>query len=143
MHAAPPDLLERALQGHQRRAERRRLLLTAVVLLGLGWLGGTSWTLRAPSETPTEAPPEALGTPVEVLDLLAPDASTVAVVGSWNQWQATPMIRREGTFFTVLRLPPGRYEYMFLVDGQRWVPDPDAPLSRDDGFGQRNSILDI
>lgn len=145
MHRAPPDLLERALLAQRRRAERRRIGVVAVLLLGAGWAAGTAVPLDhligaergavGAAQTPSEL--------VEVLDLHAPGASSVAVAGSWNEWQATPMTEQGGTFFTVLKLHPGRYEYMFVIDGKRWVPDPDAPLSRDDGFGQRNSILEL
>lgn len=140
LHRAPEGLLSRAVEGARRRRESRRLGLGAALLLLLGWGGG--WAHHA-LHAPDEPAAEPLASATEVLDLRAPGARSVAVAGSWNQWQATPMMERDGTFFTVLRLPPGRYEYMFVIDGQRWVPDPDAPLSRDDGFGQRNSILDL
>ena len=40
-------------------------------------------------------------------------------------------------------LPAGQHEYMFVVDGERWVPDPLAGRYVDDGFGegQQNSLL--
>jgi 1,4-alpha-glucan branching enzyme len=42
-----------------------------------------------------------------------------------------------------LPLTPGRYEYMFVVDGQRWVSDPAAIEQSDDGFGARNAVLEV
>ena len=33
------------------------------------------------------------------------------------------------------------YTYSFVIDGERWVPDPGAPETVDDGFGGVNSIL--
>jgi len=41
-----------------------------------------------------------------------------------------------------LTLPVGQHQYAFVVDGQRWVPDPGAPAV-DDGFGRRNSVLTL
>lgn len=156
LHRAPSDLLERALRRVQRRRQRSRQrsrqLLAALTLLAMGWAGG--WLQRglvsspaaeqvvARAEQPTTAAPEETAD-VELLNVRLPGATEVEVVGSWNNWQPVHMTRAEGTFFTVLHLPRGRYEYMFRVDGERWVQDPGAPLSRDDGFGRRNSILEI
>lgn len=143
-HRAPPELLEQAMAAHRRRVERRRLALVAVTLLLVGWAAGVAHQRLSPERAPEPilAEPGAASL-VELLELRAPEASSVAVAGSWNEWQATPMTERDGTFFTLVKLPPGRYEYMFIIDGQRWVPDPEAPLTRDDGFGRRNSVLDI
>ncbi len=33
------------------------------------------------------------------------------------------------------------YTYGFVIDGERWVPDPGAPETVEDGFGGVNSIL--
>jgi hypothetical protein len=38
-------------------------------------------------------------------------------------------------------LPDGRYEYMFLVDGQKMIQDPEALIHQEDGFGNQNSVL--
>jgi hypothetical protein len=32
---------------------------------------------------------------------------------------------------------------MFIVDGREWVADPNAPTVRDDGFGNRNSVMRV
>ena len=152
VHRAPDDLLTRALGADVRRGARRRQALSALALLALGWASG--WVQRGlvtpavpvPDPARAEATTSEAATSdaqVELLNLRVPEASQVEVVGSWNNWQPTPMTAADGTFFTVLHLPPGRYEYMFRVDGERWVQDPGAPLSRDDGFGRRNSILEI
>jgi len=57
----------------------------------------------------------------------APDAQSVFVAGTFNDWQpdATPMVRDdEGEWETSLPLSPGRYEYKFVVEGKDWVTDP-------------------
>lgn len=76
----------------------------------------------------------------------APLARTVAVAADFNGWkpEAAAMRRGENGLWTVeIPLPAGRrYEYMFVVDG-RWVTDPDAPASVDDGFGGRNALLQL
>lgn len=69
----------------------------------------------------------------------------VTVVGSFNNWDpdATPLSRQDGVWSTVLVLAPGSYEYMFLEDGARWVTDPLAMQTRNDGFGGANAVLDV
>lgn len=75
----------------------------------------------------------------------APDASTVAVAGDFNGWEPAPMSRAESAaaFTTTLRIPAGTHEYVFVVDGQRFVPDPLAGRYRDDGFGNRNALIEL
>jgi len=38
-------------------------------------------------------------------------------------------------------LTTGTYEYMFVVDGERWVPDHLAERLVADDFGRENSIV--
>jgi hypothetical protein len=73
------------------------------------------------------------------------DVATVEVVGDFNGWSrgVTPLQERDGVWSTVLALPPGSYEYQFLVDGEEWVTDPLAASSRSDGFGGSNAVLDV
>ena len=40
-------------------------------------------------------------------------------------------------------LPPGRYAYAFLVDGQRWIADPAAPPAVGDDFGRPSSVVTV
>ncbi|MFQ5796830.1 MAG: glycogen-binding domain-containing protein [Candidatus Bipolaricaulia bacterium] len=75
----------------------------------------------------------------------APQAEAVYLVGSFNGWQVrvTPMERERGDIWTVtIALEPGRYEYMFVVDG-KWVSDPNAPRTVDSGFGVKNGVIDV
>ena len=91
----------------------------------------------------TGAAPEGLS-PVTFV-LAAPGATEVAVIGSFNDWNAAGwnMSRDAATGLWTLAtaLPPGSHEYVFLVDGSTPIPDASAALSADDGFGSRNSIL--
>jgi Glycogen recognition site of AMP-activated protein kinase len=84
-------------------------------------------------------------TPVRVrFHLQAKGARRVSLVGSFNQWGADRIVLdpvSDGTTFAgTVELPPGTYEYMFVVDG-RWVTDPAAEERRDDGFGRQNALL--
>lgn len=72
-------------------------------------------------------------------------ARAVSLVGDFNGWDAgvTPMVRdRSGrTWSARIPLEPGRHEYAFVVDGQRWVVDPLAPQVPDAGFGPTNAVV--
>ena len=75
----------------------------------------------------------------------APAATSVAVVGDFNKWdpQRNLMVRasREGVWGAKLRLPPGVYQYSFVVDGKVWEVDPRARSFVEDGFGGKNSVI--
>jgi 1,4-alpha-glucan branching enzyme len=76
--------------------------------------------------------------------LHAPGASSVALSGSFNRWSAIsdPLggPDKNGVWSLVKPLPPGRYEYRFIVNNRDWILDPEAP-SVDDGLGERNSAV--
>lgn len=77
------------------------------------------------------------------LALTHPTAREVCIAGSFNDWHptVTPMIRlEEGKWAKELTLPPGRYEYRFVVDGQ-WVDDPAATELIANSFGTANAVL--
>jgi anti-sigma factor RsiW len=69
----------------------------------------------------------------------------VSVAGSFNDWDPTsaPMVRDGDVWTLLLILPAGTYEYMVIEDGERWVTDPSAPRTRDDGFGGTNGLLEL
>jgi hypothetical protein len=75
----------------------------------------------------------------------SPAARSVAVIGSFNGWQAQKCEQKsidgESHWSVTLLLPTGRYEYAFVVDGEKIVSDPGAGLHEEDGFGNQNAIL--
>ena len=77
------------------------------------------------------------------LRLTRPDAEEVGIAGSFNDWHpsVTPMIRlNDGMWAKELALPPGRYEYRFVVDGE-WVDDLAATELIPNVFGTANAVL--
>ncbi len=91
-----------------------------------------------------QKPPDPVGTRVVRVSLVAPSAKSVSIAGSFNKWNA---IRDRlsgpdniGVWTLVLPLPPGTYEFRFVIDGREWVLDPAAPKT-DDGMGTENSLL--
>jgi AMP-activated protein kinase-like protein len=71
-------------------------------------------------------------------------ARSVSVVGDFNGWKRdeTPLIAaaKAGVWSVSLPLSPGRHEYAFIVDGERWVVDP-ASIASSDEFGTESSVL--
>jgi 1,4-alpha-glucan branching enzyme len=77
--------------------------------------------------------------------LLEPHAKRVALCGGFNAWSpdATPMNRQnDGLWETSFALPPGRYEYKFVVDGH-WIPDPLAHENFWNQHGTLNSVVEV
>ncbi len=80
-----------------------------------------------------------------VFSLHVQDAKKVALIGSFNDWQKQGVQLQpsggEGWWTVSLPLKQGRYEYAFVIDGTRVVPDPDSLLYKEDGFGNLNSVI--
>jgi hypothetical protein len=59
------------------------------------------------------------------------DARAVHLVGDFNNWGmfGTPLARVPGGWECRLDLPPGRYVYKFIVDGN-WTNDPSTPAEQ-------------
>ena len=47
----------------------------------------------------------------------------------------------DGIWSIMKQLPPGRYEYKYVVDRNSWFKDPNALETVDDGYGGKNSVL--
>ena len=75
-----------------------------------------------------------------VLD--APQANRVSVAGDFNKWDMHTLSAKkskDGTWKIKVSLPPGRYQYKFVVDGQ-WWNDPRCSMCVPDGFGSTNCV---
>lgn len=72
-------------------------------------------------------------------------ARSLAVTGDFAAWNAAGIAMRDergdGVWIAEVPLAPGVYQYLFIVDGREWRPDPAAALVADDGFGRRNSVI--
>ncbi|GDX81082.1 hypothetical protein LBMAG42_28930 [Deltaproteobacteria bacterium] len=147
---APADLLARAT--HRAGVPRVGARQPGFVGLAAGMIAGIVGAVAVmgggaePSVEPASAAEEAPGHEQLVRFVLhAPAAHDVRVAGTWNGWDTARESLHagpDGVFFATLSLPPGQHEYQFIVDGA-WMADPASPLSRDDGFGRRNSVLSL
>ena len=70
-------------------------------------------------------------------------AREVYVAGSFNNWDPTAkeMIdkKADGAFTATLQLPPGDYQYKFVIDGT-WCADPECPDWLQNDHGTLNSV---
>ncbi|MFW6410359.1 MAG: alpha amylase N-terminal ig-like domain-containing protein, partial [Halanaerobiales bacterium] len=75
------------------------------------------------------------------------DVESVRLAGSFNDWSTvkTPMEdeNEDGVYEVTVDLKPGEYEYKFVVNGDEWITDPDNDNTVSDGFGGRNSVLEV
>ena len=140
--------LTQALPAPQRppRVATRLLRMSALAAAACLLMGVGFWAGRA--GTPAVAPPAVVAEKDVLvrLVLLDPRAREVTVVGDFNDWdpRRTPLQKGEsGVFHVTLPLRPGRYHYMYVVDGRDWRADPFAAENSLDGFGARNSVIDV
>lgn len=79
-------------------------------------------------------------------ELTAPEANTVYLVGDFTEWDSSRIrltdADHDGVWEATARLRKGKsYVYNFLIDGERWIADPRAEATVDDGFGGVSSVL--
>ena len=81
----------------------------------------------------------------------APQATEVFLAGEFNQWSPTQTAMergKDGSWAVSLELPPGRYEYKFVADGQ-WLCEPGCESGAEgsrcipNSFGTMNSVVDV
>jgi len=68
-------------------------------------------------------------------------ATSVVVVGDFNDWEATALADEDGDgiWTTMIPLSPGRYEYGFLIDG-RWLGQDPRADEYIQSFGEYSSV---
>ena len=75
------------------------------------------------------------------------DADSVAVAGDFSQWKPIPLsphtVNGKTVWTGLVPVSRGEHEYQFVIDGERWVTDPLAPVKEDDGFGAKNAVLKL
>jgi chromosome partitioning protein len=72
----------------------------------------------------------------------APGAEHVLLAGDFNEWtlDGSEMDPIGGVWTKVIKLPPGRYRYRYVVDG-RWQNDPSNTAVEPNPYGGHDSIL--
>ena len=81
-----------------------------------------------------------------LFELLAQPGSEVFVAGTFNDWNPRQIRLADnphgGTFRTTVALPPGRYEYKFIVNGQ-WRADANCSEWAFNEHGSLNSVITV
>lgn len=123
------------------------LAVAGAVLAGCSSMNFVKRRLPPPTITPTGV----------IFRFSSPSARVVQLAGNWpeNNWLAgqaqTGTFRigqmedpdGDGIWTRTEKLPPGRYQYKFVIDGVTWKEDPNNPNRTNDGFGGNNSVLDV
>jgi 1,4-alpha-glucan branching enzyme len=77
----------------------------------------------------------------------APHAKRVSLAGDFNNWRHNELrllkAEAKGVWTVTVPLSPGRYKYMFVVDGKQWQTDPLAESHEQDGFGNKNAVVEV
>ncbi len=71
-------------------------------------------------------------------------ANQVSIAGDFNEWDPSRLLltrESDGRWAGRVKLAPGEYEYLFVVDGE-WQLDPGADAVPNP-FGTRNSVLRV
>ncbi|NNL68071.1 MAG: AAA family ATPase [Myxococcales bacterium] len=136
-----------------REAARRGLPIVAFARTANGAIDYASLAMEIAAEgAPLEAPVEAAdAAPVEprevVIRFRDPAAHDVRIAGDFNGWVPDKGVRsvtekqgRDQIWTKILQLPPGTYQYRYVVDGD-WCEDPDNPEKAPGRVGERNSVL--
>jgi Carbohydrate-binding module 48 (Isoamylase N-terminal domain) len=118
--------------------------LVFTVAIGAGVLALRPSRVHVPSSDVTRA---GAGSPLVQFGFVAPNASSVALVGDFNDWdpKATPLRAAStgGVWSVEVPIQPGRHLYAFVVDGTVWRPDPAAPQATGEDYGEPNSALTV
>jgi Carbohydrate-binding module 48 (Isoamylase N-terminal domain) len=114
------------------------------VAIGAGALALRPSRARVPLSDVARAGAES---PLVQFGFVAPNASSVALVGDFNDWdpKATPLRAAStgGVWSVEVPIQPGRHLYAFVVDGTVWRPDPAAPQATGEDYGEPNSALTV
>jgi len=105
-----------------------------IVAAGFGFTLARGWTATPADEV------------VVHFELEAPGAKSVALVGSFTDWDASKLMMsdadRDGVWQITVKLRKDSVAiYNFVIDGSRWIPDPRSSAQVDDGFGGQSSVL--
>jgi hypothetical protein len=123
-----------------------RALAMAAGVAGLVMVGVWSRQQIADSREPIAGSREPRAAASVTFVLVAPEARSVALAGDFNDWDASRVLmRREASGLWTVDVPltPGRYRYVFVVDGRRFVADPAAPRAVGDDFGTPTSVVTV
>jgi hypothetical protein len=150
--AGPVDMPARVRQAARRRdwhaaiswaLEPRSIRVAPLGMAALA--AGIAVLVLVGRNAPAAAPAPSVPASVVRFAVHAPGASTVALVGDFNDWdaRATPLrsaVGDDGLWTIEVPLSAGRHEYAFVVDGTDWRATANATPNSDD-FGRPNAVV--
>jgi 1,4-alpha-glucan branching enzyme len=80
-----------------------------------------------------------------IFSLEAPKANEVFLMADFNKWDKKVHRMKKnnnGTWNKMVIIPPGRYEYKYLVDGE-WWNDPNNQEVCHNQHGTMNSVITV
>ena len=123
-----------------------RMIVVLVIAVTALWSTGCGVTGGPAGSVEPTAGPQITKEGVR-FSLYSTKIKKVNIAGTFNNWSMTadPLYDRDGSgmWSIVLPLPPGKYEYKFIIDGDEWLPDPANSTTTDDGFGGYNSVISV
>ena len=81
----------------------------------------------------------------QIFLIAAPTAVNVLLAGDFTQWQDRPIPMKKqpgGPWQVTIALPPGRYHYRYIVDGE-WRDDPECALYESNSCGGKNAVREV
>jgi 1,4-alpha-glucan branching enzyme len=87
-----------------------------------------------------------LGKVSVTFSIFAPEAESVSVAGTFNDWQIDkhPMKQKQdGTWTKKISLPLGRHEYQFVINKEIWESDKNAEKYCPNDHGGMNAVLTL
>jgi chromosome partitioning protein len=148
--AQAPEQSKFAKRADELAAQANRLLATNKTLFGKGGTVNVVRNQKVASPENTQQKLDIVYGALPTRDGVkfrspAPDAIEVRIAGDFNGWkpEETPMQKTpDGIYEATLALPPGKYRYNFVVDGQ-WKPDDYNPTTEKSEKGQIQSIVEV
>jgi hypothetical protein len=111
--------------------------------LGVSWRPTTPRSIGRPAFSIVRVgAEEERGTRVE-FRLPKTAASSVALLGSFTEWEPRTMNRTADGWSITMVVPQGSHQFAFMLDGQRWYLPDGAPGVIADGFGRKNATIVI
>lgn len=92
---------------------------------------------------PKKRTPSVSGKKKVVFKFNAPEASSVCVAGTFNEWspEKHPLKKKKGRVWErAVTLAPGRYEYRFIINGTVWENDQQPDGCCPNGLGEQNCV---
>jgi len=122
------------------------LAAAAVLVIALS---GIFFRFAFSSSSPEDERVHRNGNYIEIsFTLTAPEAESVQLVGDFTEWGASKIHLtdddKDGVWEAQVNLKKGNvYSYNFIIDGEKWIADPNSLLQIEDGFGGESSLISL